>query len=431
MKMFFISLVLLILGISVFAEVPSRPRQIADPDDFLLLPWGAIWLSEIDNDTVFKEMAEMGFNTTCFIKPDQVKYAKKYGLKAIVQDDGLADSSIEDLSERYDKWGRDLKEAIGTEYLDSVYEVYVRDEPKAEDNLLKELKAKSDAVRKYIGCKPYINLFPDYASPQQLGTDSYDEYLDYYIKNCNLDYVSYDHYAFSLGTAPNIPGMTYNEGGAGFNENGFYGNLESVRKAAIRNKVGFVNIIQSVGALHWPTPDDYIIHVQGWSTLAYGGRGLSYFTLFTPNMGNWRDAPYDEYGFKSPVWRYVTHMNYAINNISNIYKNLENINVYHIGNVPKGCNDMSTAKNIKNLGFNPVNGTVNVLVGEFVDKEGRQYVIIVNKDPKYSVAISKIEFNRGTEIRKVEDRSFGGEIKPFGGEDVYIMPGHGVMLFAE
>ena len=431
MKILIAVFVVFLLGISAFAEVPSYPRQIADPDDFLLLPWGGVWLTEIDNDIIFKEMAEMGFNTTCFIKPDQVKYAKKYGLKAIVQDDGLADNSIEDLSERYDKWGSNLKEAIGSEYLDCVYEVYVRDEPTANDDLMKELSAKSDAVRKHIGCKPYINLFPDYASPQQLGTDSYDEYLDYYVKNCNLDYISYDHYAFSLGTAPNIPGMTYNEGGAGFNENGFYGNLETVRKAAIRNKVGFVNIIQSVGALHWPTPDDYIIHVQGWSTLAYGGKGLSYFTLFTPNMGNWRDAPYDEYGFKSPVWRYVTHMNYAINNISNVYKNLENINVFHIGNVPNGCNDMSSAKNIKNLDFNLVNGTVNILVGEFVDKEGKQYAIIVNKDPKYSIAIGKIEFNKGTNIKKVEDRSYGDEIKPFGGEDVYIMPGHGVLLFAE
>ncbi len=429
MTKLFITLLIFILAIGVFAESYDEPRQRLDPEEFSIMPWGNNWSKETNMDTYFQNMYDCGFNLTNFIDAKDVKFAKKHNLKAVING-SLIDWTIEDYKARAEDYTQKIIKAAGKNNLDSIYFVYVQDEPTANDDNKARLVAFSEAIKANCKCKPYINLFPNYANEMQLGVKDYGEYLDFYTQACKLDYISYDHYAFSLGAAPNVPGMTYNEGGAGFNENGFYGNLEAVKAAADRNRVGFINIVQSVGALHWPDPDDYIIHVQGWSTLAYGAKGISYFTYNTPNLGNWRNAPYDEYGMKSPTYRSVAHMNFAIHNIGPVYKNLKNINVYHVGNVPKGCKDQSSAINVKNLTLHAIKGEPNVVVGEFVDKDNRPYAMIVNKDPKYSVAVG-IEFNKGGNIYKVEDRSIGGPIKGFGGEDTYIMPGHGVLLYAE
>ncbi len=428
MRFIFIFIILL-LTLRVFAESYDEPRQRLDPDEFSIMPWAGNCSLERNMDKYFQEMYDCGFNLTNFIEAKDVKYAKKHHLKAVINRN-LVDWNISDPTKRAQDYTQKIIKEAGKNNLDNIYFAYVWDEPPVNENIKDTLVAFSDVIRENLKCRPYINLLPNYANPQQLGVESYADYLDYYTQACKLDYISYDHYAFSLGIPPNIIGKAYNESGAFFNEDGFYGNIEAVKAAADRNKVGFVNIIQSVGALHWPDPDDFIIHVQGWSTLAYGAKGISYFTYNTENKGNFRNAPFDEYGMKSPTYRYVAHMNFAIHNIGATYKNLKHINVYHIGNVPKGCKDKSSAINVKNLYLNPVNGEPNVVVGEFIDKNKTPYAMIVNKNPKYSVAVG-IEFNKAGRIMKVEDRSYGKQTKPFGGEDVYIMPGHGVLLYVE
>ena len=57
--------------------------------------------------------------------------------------------------------------------------------------------------------------------------------------------------------------------------------------------------------------------------MAYGGRGLSYYTYVVPIYADCGDAAYDKYGFKTPVWTYIAHMNYAIHNIGVIYKDFD------------------------------------------------------------------------------------------------------------
>ncbi|MBQ7256508.1 MAG: hypothetical protein IJS60_02310 [Abditibacteriota bacterium] len=430
MKKTFLSFLILILTICAFGECYDEPRQRLDPDDFIIFPWGDKFSTEPNMNKYLQGLYDCGFNLTNHIDAKYVRYAHKYHLKAIL-DGGLINWDIKDYKERALDYTQKIIKEVGKDYLKDLYFVYVQDEPTMNENTKERLVAFSDAIKENIKCRPQINLFPTYATEEQLGTNNYDEYLDYFTKACKLDYISYDNYSISFNVKPNVPGITYTETGAGFDENEFYGNLEAVRNASIRNRVKFINIIQSIGALHLPPPDDYIIHVQGWSTLAYGGRGLSYFTYTTgPGLGNNSEGPFDEYGMKSPTYRYVAHMNFAIHNIGAIYKNLKNINVYHIGNVPKGCKNESSAINVKKLQLHSIKGTPNVVVGEFLDRDKKQYAIIVNKDPKYSVAIS-IEFNKGDKIYKVEDRSIGAQVKPFGGEDTYIMPGHGVLLYAE
>ena len=67
--------------------------------------------------------------------------------------------------------------------------------------------------------RPLVNLFPNYADPQQLGTETYEEYLERYITTVKPPLVSYDHYALMED---------------GSLRGGYFANLEVVRSLSLR-----------------------------------------------------------------------------------------------------------------------------------------------------------------------------------------------------
>jgi hypothetical protein len=70
---------------------------------------------------------------------------------------------------------------------------YLRDEPSAADfPALATLTKRIQAVDPIHPC--YINLFPNYASQQQLGTATYQEHLDRFIREVPVPWISFDHY---------------------------------------------------------------------------------------------------------------------------------------------------------------------------------------------------------------------------------------------
>ncbi len=425
MRSLFLILIVLLFGVGAFADNVYQTRERLTPEEFQIFPCGG-WDIPFDYDYYFKDLYDCGFNLTSFIDYKYVKLAKKYKLKSVVN--SFVDRSIEDYNERAKDFTKKFKSALKGN-LEDVYFIYISDEPQANEKNRDELSALCDAIFSDLKCKPYVNLLPNYASNEQLGMGNYEDYLDYFTKACKLDYISYDNYAFFTDPIPDRPNISVTERGAWFDEDRFYSNLESVKAVADRNRVSFINTIQSSRFMGVPDVDKYILMVQGWSTLAYGGRGISYYTFVVPNYADCGDAAYDKYGFKTPVWTYIANMNYAIHNIGSVYKNLKNINVFHVGNVPKGCKDQSSAINVKNLNLHSVNGKANVLVGEFVDREGKQYAMVVNKNPKYSVVVD-IKFNKGDKIYRVNDRSEGDLIRPCVITN-YILPGEGVLFCGE
>lgn len=71
----------------------------------------------------------------------------------------------------------------------------VGDEPNALDfphygKMIK--KAKELFPDKLI----YLNLYPNYANEKQLGTKTYAEHIDSYVRNTDLDYICLDHYLY-------------------------------------------------------------------------------------------------------------------------------------------------------------------------------------------------------------------------------------------
>jgi len=228
---------------------------------FPIMAWDGV-----PNDAaVLKKMHDCGLTVAGFVPPAALDACQAAGLKAIVSDQRVGG---------YDWQKVDAKDARKrvTELIHevrnhpAVFGYYLRDEPSA--SFFPGLATVGSVVKElHPGVWPYINLFPNYADASQLGTKTYDEYLEKFIETCKPPILSYDHYALF-------------EGGAMRGE--YFANLESVRRAALKHKLPFWQIVLSLGCLNFREPSMTDMRFQVFTSLAYGAHGLAYFKYFTP-----------------------------------------------------------------------------------------------------------------------------------------------------
>ena len=127
---------------------------------------------------------------------------------------------------------------------------------------------------------PYVNLFPYRVTAGRLGTATMTTYVRMLVKTIGQPFLSYDNYSLVNGEM-----LDY-----------FYTNLEIVRRLGLETKTPFWNCILANAHFNYMEPSDATFHLQVYSTLAYGGRGIQYFTYFTPTVGNYRLGAIDQFG---------------------------------------------------------------------------------------------------------------------------------------
>lgn len=426
MKKLLLVLAFMLLCSYVFAEFTLKKQiQRCDPEEFLIMPWG-IYGNTVDYDKFYQELYECGFNTTPFNFAEHIDQAKAHNLKFSLYAEQYIDNNIKDEAEKYADWAEKVKKVINGREKD-IYQILVQDEPNEKD--IERLKAKSHAVKSLLGMRPYINFLPKHAIEDYRDTP-YEDYCNKFLNECEMSYLSYDSYCFYANR--------------GFYEDDFYADMESIRKMAEERNMNFVNIILSVAHFNYAEPDDYSINLQGWSTLAYGGRGLSYFTFTHSDYGNYRTQAYYKDDTRTPLWYTIRDMNMTVHTLMPYYRNMKPVNQFHIGNIPKNARGIETAKVVKNIKavyendpkktakYNPP-AQANILVGEFTDNDGNEYAIVVNKDQNWSVYLSEIEFKNGKKITRIvpSDERFTEPERDYKGEDRWIAPGHGVLLKGE
>ena len=78
---------------------------------------------------------------------------------------------------------------------EAIWGIELVDEPYTEDfwfyNSLTE-----KIYENHENYEVYINLFPNYGGSHQLGSPTYQEHVDEYVKQVDVDYISYDHYMY-------------------------------------------------------------------------------------------------------------------------------------------------------------------------------------------------------------------------------------------
>lgn len=137
------------------------------------------------------------------------------------------------------------------------------DEPTAVD--FPRLGEVCEEVRRlFPGRFPYINLFPSYAAvaknsesvaKSQLGTLSYQEYIDRYCQDIPLDYISFDFYPYVFGRPEGV--------------RLFHGNLRIVADACLKTGRSLWVVLQANSTGKTPLAED-CMRYQAYAAMSFG-----------------------------------------------------------------------------------------------------------------------------------------------------------------
>ena len=209
----------------------------------------------------------------------------KHGLNAALTEGRIADvyyASPEPSQEKVDE----VVAEVVADYaeFDNLKEWILCDEPTAAKfSILGKLV---DAFRRLDpGRKTFINLLPNYAVPDMLGTEDYETYLTDFCEIVKPDYLCYDNYEF-IGAWDTTQ------------RRGLYlSNMEIARKVA--DKYGLETRVIVLLTKHGPY--SYVsaaeIAWQSNTSLLYGMKGLSFFTYWLPDDDDsfvWSEAMINE-----------------------------------------------------------------------------------------------------------------------------------------
>lgn len=143
----------------------------------------------------------------------------------------------------------------------------IQDEPNTA--AFAQIGAVTDLLRSADPSKlPFVNILPTYATPDQLGAPTYQDYLDRYVSETHPAFLSFDHYALR-GPAP------------GLRPDYFY-NWVLVRNEALRFGVPSWVFILACAHFDYRLPTEAELLWQVNVSLAYGCKGIQYFTYWTP-----------------------------------------------------------------------------------------------------------------------------------------------------
>ncbi len=346
--------------------------------DFPILAWyGPI--TPHSNLNAFMQLRAAGFNLSYSGDTNRehnlvdLELAKGAGLKLL-----LADSRIESFLTGADSTFEKIDNMVG-DYArhPAFWAYYLQDEPKADDferlAVLKKHLAEKDP-----GHPAYINILPTYAAQAKRATFTYREYINRYLQIVQPALLSFEHY----------PIIEY-----GMRDD-YYENLEIIRSNAADRRIPFWATALSVAYDPYPKPEHSHLRMQLYSSLAYGAKGLQYFSFNVPRSTEYRfgQALLDSTGKVTSLYKDATRINQEIRKLGSLLQKLTSTGVFHNEPVPTGGAALSRRLPITKIEGGPF------LAGFFVDSKKRKYVLLVNKNYNFG-AEPRITF--ADNVRKI------------------------------
>lgn len=211
----------------------------------------------------------------------------------------------------------------------------------------------------------YINLFPNYASPEQMGVPAYPQYVRRYLETVKPFVLSYDHYHFlQSGDRP-----------------GFFANLAVARAESLRQGIPFWNIVLATQHFDYRHLSEAELRWEAMQTLAYGGKGLLWFTYWTPDdSGTWKHAMLLSDGLRDPHYYHVRRVNRAVRLLGRELFPARSTGVFHAGAIPPGG-----AGPPADAPFT-VTGSGDLTVGLFRGPGDKTLALVTNADYRRPVA---------------------------------------------
>jgi len=276
------------------------------------------WCGPSMSDATARQMAEGGWNVV-WCGEKELDTVHRHGLRGQLQDPLLTPASLEDPTQR-----NKLDALIArVRQHPALYNYFITDEPGAAQfpalgKLVAYLRERDPAHL------TYINLFPTYASNEQLGTKgdvvtAYQEHLRLFIEQVKPALISYDHYQFA------VAGDTSQ----------YFLNLDLIRRASLDAGLPFLNIVQScTWTPSMRVPDSDEMRYLVYTTLAYGAQGISYY-IYTcaGHTGGIANAD----GTPTPLYHALKVLNREFVAIVRELQPLSSLGVYHAGMLPPGA----------------------------------------------------------------------------------------------
>ncbi len=311
-------------------------------------------------DARYAEIAEANFTFViglCGAKnppsaSEQLKLCEKHHLKALVSIDGQA---LDKLPDGPACWG---------------YSVV--DEPNASQ--FPALRKTVDALRQARpGKLAYINLFPNYASPGQLGSKNYDDHVARFISEVRPDVLSMDHYPIFK---PDADGR----------EN-YCRNLEVMRCDSLGAGIPFWNFFNTMPYGPHTDPTEAQLRWQIFTSLAYGAKGVMYFCYWTPRGHEFPKggAILTADGRRTRHYDEAKRINAGLKNLGPTLMKLTSTSVHRVK--PKSAaSDALTGSPLRSISEG------EYLMGVFRHVDGRRAVLLNNYHFAYS-AWPTVEFD--------------------------------------
>jgi hypothetical protein len=370
---------LLFVGVFVFASGGLAASLAGWTQKQFLVTF---WCPPPATDENLARVAAEGFNLT-WTPVEGLDVAARHGLRAMLTSDLLNPATLEDEAKR-----AQLDALIDRVKHHPAMEAYfLTDEPGAGafpglGKLVAHLRERDPTHL------AYINLFPTYANAEQLGVSAdaaerarvsyptnfagvgtddktvlrYREHLRQFVATIQPDLLSYDHYHFLKGAD-------------GREKDGreYFLNLGMIRRAALEANRPFLNIIQAdTIEKSWRLPNANEMRWLVFTTMAYGGRGISYFTYWGPKEYN---GLYVD-GKPMPLLNDVAALNHEIAKFGPALMELDSIGVYHTDPLPYGAEAIPAKSPVQ------IKGDGQFVLGLFGKNARPTAFMIVNRNYK-------------------------------------------------
>lgn len=298
--------------LSIGAEQSVRLLLPQNKPTLMRAAW-VIAAPDMTEEAQFAEIKDCGFNLVIIQRPDDnalfdsyCKWLAKYELKALWFD---GSARVYDFDPATPLHGEDFVKLDPDGYLntDVTWGHMLRDEPNAYlFDALAEAYQAYDAIADddKVG---YINLFPSYATPEQLGNPTYEAHLSAFFDTVQPAYASVDIYPLNTG--------------GGINGDYFY-NLDTFSAECRQRGIPFSVYIQSVSfAATKRTPNEQEMRWQAYCALSFGAQNIEFFTYRTPNSDAepFKDALIARSGDKTENWYGAQKVNEELKLLSDAY----------------------------------------------------------------------------------------------------------------
>ena len=355
-------------------------------------------------------MKDAGINISGFCSPDDLKNVEQAGLACFVSDPAIHAYDWTKLPppEEIQKAAAGLRDRIAGN--PAALGILLTDEPGAA--MLPGLAEVAEVLRQQMPkLWPYVNGFPFNAGRGLIGAMTYDDYLRAQVQKIGQPFLSYDQYSVrddALGDA-------------------YFANLEIARRVSLELKVPFWNCVLATVLPGSMEPTEITLSAQVYSALAYGSRGIEYFTYLHPDETSFGPTAVDGFGNRTPVWDALRRLNGEILTLAPVLVKLHSTGVYHY---PSGFEPEQTDSQIvESVVVSSVKSSSppKLVMGEFADDQGRQFLMLVNRS---LTSMLDVKFTLVDKTRKLQKMSpFSGQWQGFDaatGET--LAPGAGALV---